>query len=298
MESSMDNGKKEWAGTTFGNQWMHRNLIASLRYMDVRLLYAFAYVFIVPVCLVLNPSCGIIYRYFRQRFGYSPLRSFWKTYVNHCRFSEVVIDKFAMFAGKRFRVDVDGREVFDRLETAEAGFMQFSSHIGSFEMAGYSLRTKKKRMNALVFGGEKATVMAERSKLFAGGHIRMIPVRGDMSHLFEINNALAGNEIVSMPADRVFGSPKTITASFLGKDAKFPLGPFQTATMRSLDVVAINVMKTSVKGYTAFVTPLRYDKAAPRREQIRQLAASYVAELERMVKRYPTQWYNYFEFWD
>lgn len=292
----MENEKKEWAGTTFGNQWMHTHLIASLRYMDVRLLYLFAYVFIVPVCLVLNPSYGIIYRYFRQRFGYSRLRSFWKTYVNHCRFSEVVIDKFAMYAGKHFRVDVVGKEVFDILETSERGFMQLSSHIGSFEMAGYSLRTKSKQMNALVFGGEKATVMAERSKLLAGGHIRMIPVKGDMSHLFEINNALANNEIVSMPADRVFGSPKTISLEFLGKEAKFPVGPFQTATMRELDVVAINVMKTSVKGYTAYVTPLDYDKTAPRKEQIRQLASSYVAELERMVRKYPTQWYNYFEF--
>ena len=293
----MESEKKEWAGTTFGNQWMHTHLIASLRYMDVRLLYIFAYVFIVPVCLVLNPSYGIIYRYFRQRFGYSPLRSFWKTYVNHCRFSEVVIDKFAMYAGKHFRVDVEGKDVFDRLETAEPGFMQLSSHIGNFEMAGYSLRTRQKQMNALVFGGEKATVMAERSKLLACGHIRMIPVKGDMSHLFEINNALANNEIVSMPADRVFGSPRTISLKFLGKEAKFPVGPFQTATMRELDVVAINVMKTSVKGYMAYVMPLAYDKTAPRKEQIRQLAESYVAELESMVRRYPTQWYNYFEFW-
>lgn len=294
----MNNEKKEWAGTTYGNQWMHKHLIASLRYMDVRLLYAFAYVFIVPVCLVVNPSCGIIYRYFRRRFGYSPLRSLWKTYVNHCRFSEVVIDKFAMFAGKHFRVDVVGKEYFDKLESGADGFMQFSSHIGSFEMAGFSLQTKSKQMNALVFGGEKATVMAERSKLFAHGNIRMIPVRGDMSHLFEINNALANGEIVSMPADRVFGSPKTISLEFLGKEAKFPLGPFQTATMRSLDVVAINVMKTSAKGYTAYVTSLAYDKTAPRKQQIRQLAENYVAELERMVRRYPTQWYNYFEFWD
>ncbi len=293
----MDNAKKNWAGTTFGNRWMHTRLIASLRHMDVRLLYAFAYVFIVPVCLAVNPSCGITYRFFRRRFGLSPLRAFWKTYVNHCRFSEVVIDKFAMYAGKRFNVDVVGMDVFERLETAERGFVQLSSHIGSFEMAGYSLRTKTKRMNALVFGGEKATVMQERAKLFTNGHIRMIPVKPDMSHLFEINNALANDEIVSMPADRVFGSPKTVGVEFLGAEAKFPMGPFQTATMRGLDVVAINVMKTSHKGYTAYVAPLAYDKSVPRKEQIAQLAGSYVSELERMVRKYPTQWYNYFEFW-
>ena len=289
--------ERKWAGTTYGNQWMHAKLIASLRYIDVRLLYIFASLFVVPVCLIRNPSCGIIYRYLRHRIGYSPLRAAWATYVNHCKFSEVVIDKFAMFAGKHFKVNVVGKEYFDRLERGEEGFMQFSSHIGNYEIAGFTLRTTKKLMNALVFGGEKAMVMAGRTKLLAHGNIRMIPISDEMSHLFAINNALANHEIVSMPADRVVGSPKTISLPFLGKEARFPLGPFQTATMRGLDVVAVNVMKTSRKGYTVYVAPLAYDKTALRKEQIHQLAESYVAELERHIRQYPTQWYNFFEFW-
>lgn len=294
----MEEKQRKWAGTTYGNQWMHTRLIATLRFMDVRLLYIFASVFIVPVCLVLNPSCGIIYRYFRKRIGYGRWRAAWKTYVNHCLFSQVVIDRFAMYAGKRFRVSVEGKEAFGRLEEAEPGFVQLSSHIGNFEMAGYTLRTTRKQMNALVFGGEKSTVMAERARLFSGGHIRMIPVTDDMSHLFQINNALSAGEIVSMPADRVFGSPKTFTIRFLGREAQFPMGPFLTAAMRGLDVVAVNVMKTSCKGYTAYVKPLEYDKTAPIRQQARQLAESYVAELERRVRQYPAQWYNFFEFWN
>ena len=294
----MEEKQRKWAGTTYGNQWMHTRLIATLRFMDVRLLYIFASVFIVPVCLVLNPSCGIIYSYFRKRIGYGRWRAAWKTYVNHCLFSQVVIDRFAMYAGKRFRVSVEGKEAFGRLEEAEPGFVQLSSHIGNFEMAGYTLRTTRKQMNALVFGGEKSTVMAERARLFSGGHIRMIPVTDDMSHLFQINNALSAGEIVSMPADRVFGSPKTFTIRFLGREAQFPMGPFLTAAMRGLDVVAVNVMKTSCKGYTAYVKPLEYDKTAPIRQQARQLAESYVAELERRVRQYPAQWYNFFEFWN
>ena len=46
--------EKAWAGTTYGNGWMHRHLIQLLRWVDVRILYIVAYVFVVPVCLVLN----------------------------------------------------------------------------------------------------------------------------------------------------------------------------------------------------------------------------------------------------
>ena len=119
-----------------------------------------------------------------------------------------------------------------------------------------------------------------------------------MSHLFEIDNALTNGEIVSMPADRINGSYKFIEHDFLGAKARFPLGPFSVATMRSLNVLAVNVMKTSLKSYKIYVTPIMYNKEASRQEQIRQLSEAYVAELEKRVREYPTQWYNYFEFWN
>jgi predicted LPLAT superfamily acyltransferase len=68
--------------------------------------------------------------------------------------------------------------------------------------------------------------------------------------------------------------------------------------MRGLDVLAVNVMKDSLTSYKIYVTPLAYDKEASRQEQIRQLSSAYVAELEKRVRQYPTQWYNYFSFWE
>lgn len=288
---------KQWDGTTYGNGWMHRTLIRILHLCDVRLLYAFAAVFVIPVCLVLRSSRGIIYRYFRQRFHYSRIKSAWMTYVNHCQFSQVVIDRFAMYGGKKFQVEVEGYEHFRQLSDKADGFVLLSSHVGNYELAGYTLVADKKRFNALVFFGEKDSVMENRNKMFAGTNIRMIPVSPDMSHIFLISQALEAGETVSMPADRLFGSEKKVELPFLGEKAFFPMGPFSVPTMRGLDVLAVNVMKTSLKGYMVYVTPLTYDKAAPRKQQVSELAQAYVEELERMVKRYPAQWYNYFDFW-
>ena len=290
--------EQEWAGTTYGNAWMHKWLIRMLRHIDVRILYLFVAIFVIPVCLVLNPSRGIAYRYFRRRIGYGRLKSAWKTYVNHCLFGQVVVDKFAMYAGKKFDVEVENyNEFLERASRKEEGFVQLSAHIGSYEIAGYTLAVEGKSFNALVFAGEKASVMQNRNKMFADTNINMIAIQPDMSHLFEIDQALADGEIVSMPADRINGSQKCIEHVFLGAKAKFPLGPFSVATMRGLDVLAVNVMKNSLLGYKIYVTPLAYDKEASRQEQIRQLSSAYVAELEKRVRQYPTQWYNYFEFW-
>ena len=290
--------EQEWAGTTYGNAWMHKWLIRMLRHIDVRILYLFVAIFVIPVCLVLNPSRGIAYRYFRRRIGYGRLKSAWKTYVNHCLFGQVVVDKFAMYAGKQFAVEIENYNEFTtRASRKEEGFVQLSAHIGSYEIAGYTLAVEGKSFNALVFAGEKASVMQNRDKMFAGTNIKMIAIQQDMSHLFEIDKALTDGGIVSMPADRINGSQKCIEHVFLGAKAKFPLGPFSVATMRGLDVLAVNVMKDSLLGYKIYVTPLAYDKEASRQEQIRQLSSAYVAELEKRVRQYPTQWYNYFEFW-
>ena len=276
---------------------MHRQLVNVLRYVDIRLLYAFAAIFVVPVCLVTNKSRKTAYHYFRERMGYGRLRAAFATYVNHCLFSQAVIDRFAMFAGKRFKVSVEGYENFSRLENQKDGFIQLSAHVGCYEIAGYTLVADKKRFNALVFGDEKEMVMDGRKERFSHTNVRMIPVKPDMSHLFAVNDALVNHETVSMPADRIVGSAKTLEVMFLGNKAKLPMGPFSVATMRGLEVIAVNVMKTSAKGYTVYVAALPYDKTAPRKSQMQQLAEGYAAELERRLHQHPEQWYNFYEFW-
>lgn len=287
------------ANTTYGSGWMHRTLIGLLRWLDVRLIYVFTSIFIIPVCLLLNlnHSRTTAYRYFRQRLGYGCLRASWYTYVNHCLFAQVVVDRFAVFAGKRFKLDIDGYEYFQQLELETKGFVILSSHIGCYEVAGYSLISKSKRFNALVFGGEKATVMKGRQEALSEHNIRMIPVREDMSHLFIVNEALSNNEIMSMPADRIVGSAKVVKVNFFGETASLPAGPFSVVTMNGFDALAVNVMKISAKRYKVYVTRLSYDTQAPRKLQMQQLANCYVEELERRVRQYPSQWFNFYDFW-
>lgn len=297
-KTSQEEGGRKWAGTTMGNSWMHEKLIGILRHTDVRILYVFVDIFVIPVCLLTMRSRHTAYRYFRLRHGFGRLHSAWATYVNHCKFGALVIDKFAMFAGNKFSIDVKGYEHFAALEAREDGFVQLSSHLGNFEIAGFTLKSERKTIHALVFGGEKASVMAQRDRLLREHNIEIVPTSEDMSHIFKLNNALSEGHIVTMPADRIVGSAKAVEVNILGGKAKLPLGPFLTPTMRGLDVITVNVMKTSSKGYTIYISKLEYDHSASRNEKIKQLADGYAAQLERMLKMYPTQWYNFFDFWE
>ena len=286
-----------WVGTTYGNGWMHKWLIRFLKVINVRLLYLFAFVFIVPLTMIVNNKARkVTYRFYRKRFGYGRLRSCWMTYKNHCAFSQVVIDKFAMYAGKNFKITIDGYDQFLLLSEQPSGFVQLSSHIGNYEIAGYSLVAKMKRFNALVFGGEKESVMANRSKMFNENNIRMIPMMSDMSHLFVIDQALSDGEILSMPADRVFGSQKSFSIDFLGAEANFPQGPFLLAAMRDVPMLFVSVMKTGATKYHILVRKIDSNVKGSTRIKAENLAIQYVGLLEKTVRRYPEQWYNYFDF--
>lgn len=288
-----------WAGTTYGNNWMHRWLIRMLRVIDVRILYAFSSVFIVPpTMLIQKKERRAITKYFQERMGHARLKSLWLTYRNHCAFAQVVIDKFAMYAGKKYKVTLDGHEHFEELSKAAGGFVQLSSHIGNYEIAGYSLVAEQKRINALVFGGEKESVMRNREKMFGDKNIRMIPIQPDMSHLFLLNSALSNGEILSMPADRLFGSDKYFAIDFLGKEAHFPQGPFIMAAIRNVPVLFVAVMKSSAESYHIVIRKITEPDESNSKARAMEMAKEYVRNLEEIIREYPEQWYNYFDFWE
>lgn len=288
---------RQWKGSTFGNGWMHASLIRILRHTDVRILYVFADIFVIPVCLILNHSRSTSYSFFRKRLGMGVVKSIRYTYRNHCKFAQVVIDRFAMYAGKRFDVEIEGGEAFQTLVAGDEGFLHLSAHIGNYEIAGYSLRSENKTIHAVVYSDEKESVMKNRNSMFEKTNVDMIAIRQDMGHLFEIDEAICRGDIVSFPSDRHMEGAKTLKTTFLGAEAEFPVGPFTVATMRGVEVLAVNVMKIKSKKYRIYITQLPYDRTAPRKEQTRQLVDGYVSELERMVRQYPDQWYNFYDFW-
>lgn len=257
----------------------------------------FSNIFIVPPTLIFNGKArGAIYNFYRKDMRLSRWRSVYFTYKNHCDFAQVVIDRFAMYAGKKFDFEFEGFEHFKRLSELHDGFIQLSAHMGNYELVGYSLVSENKRVNALVFGGEKGSIMENRNRLFDKNNIRMIAVAEDMSHLFEIDKALADGEIVSMPADRIFGSSKYFPVKMLGKDAKLPQGPFILASVRDLPILSVFVMKRSYKLYKVVIKPLAVERTGSTRMRAQLLASQYANQIESILSEYPTQWYNYFDF--
>src|SRR5690606_7897992 len=122
--------------------------------------------------------------------------------------------------------------------------------------------------------------------------IKFIFIKEDLSHIYEINNALANNELICLTGDRYLDGVKCLTEPFLGEEANFPAGPFLIASRLKVPVVFVYVMKEKNLHYHLFA---RQAEVKHRDEQ--GLLRSYTQSVEAMLRQYPLQWFNYFDFW-
>ena len=283
-------------GITFGSAWMFKALISMLKTINIKVLYAFMAICVIPVTIVFSSGARLTFRYFHQRRGYGWWKSLRATYKNHCLFGQTVIDKFAMYAGHKFKIAYHGLEDYNQMLARPEAFIQLSAHIGCSEILGYSLHVDKP-CNVLVYGGEKASLMGYRKASFGNMNIRMIPVGMETSHSDEIVEALDRGEILSVFADRLMNINKVVVSTLHGCKVNLAKGPFSLATTRGIDVIMASTMKEKDGSYTAYFTPLPYDKTLPKSEQRQQLADAYTAEIERLLDIYPYQWFNYSDLW-
>ncbi|MDR2232113.1 MAG: lipid A biosynthesis (KDO)2-(lauroyl)-lipid IVA acyltransferase [Tannerella sp.] len=292
--------RKEWEGVTGGHTFGQKALKILFSLFNVRVGYAIL-IFVVPFYMLFAHRRYLaIYLYFREQQGYMPLKSFWKTFVNHFIFGQVMMDRFAVYAGKQhiFKVDNPDNDLFLAMVDDPRGCILAGSHIGNPELCGYLLTQQKKRINSLIYSGEAAEVQKNRSKILETNNVRLIPVTDDMSHIFFINEALTNGEFVSMPCDRNYGSEKCVECDFLRGKADFPIGAFVLAIQYRAPVIALFVLKTAATRYRIHVISIPFPPTElPKREQINEMTRSFVRELERITNLYPEQWFNFYKFW-
>lgn len=296
------NKHPQWKGRTHGGTLGQKGLFFFFRYMSLSLGYAILSVVVVFYMIINRSGFTSIWFYFRKILGYGIVKSFIKTYINHFLFGQTLLDKFALFAGKKnmFKISITGQELFDEIINSPKGAIIASSHMGNFEISGYLLRQTKKRINSMIYGGENHVIQQYRKNILKKNNVFQIPVVADMSHIFTINDVLTRGEILSMPCDRVFTGNKIAKLNFMGQKANFPTGAYHLAAKFDVPVLTLFVIKESFKHYHVFLSRIDHysNDQLSTKEKVDVLALNYVAELEKVLKKYPEQWFNFYKFWN
>ena len=288
---------KDWQGTTDGTKWMLETLIRLFKMLPLRVLYILMATWIPFYVIFGVRGTAASYSFARKRLGRSVISSVLYVFANEYKFGQIILDRFAMYAGKKFDIKAKDIAVFRELSQGEKGFMMLGSHTGNYELAGYTFPERNKTIYAVIFSGEKETVMKGRESRFSHTNIKMVPMKEDLSHIFELNAQLAEGNIVSMPGDRVFGSTKSLTSTFFGSTAHFPAGPFALCVGRNLPAVMIFVMKTGLRTYETYIERIDPPTEGTKAEKMQKMADTYARGLEEAVRKHPLQWFNFYDFW-
>jgi predicted LPLAT superfamily acyltransferase len=291
----------QWTGVTGGGMLGQKLLIMLFKFVNVKAAYWVLWLVVPFYMLFSRKSYKAIYHYFRQQWGYPPLKAFYKTYRNHIVFGQCMFDRFAVYAGRidTFKIQFTGYEHIERLMQNKSGFIVATAHAGNFEIGGYLSGQMQKSMLTMTFGGESEVITSNRAQHLNANDITALNKTADMAHIFVLRDALLAGQMVTMMCDRMLGDEKSIECQFLNGRADFPQGVFALAANVDVPVVATFVVKEKKSVYHSYITPLEVDniEKMSRQEKISAYAQKYVAVLETVLRKYPEQWFNFYEFW-
>jgi predicted LPLAT superfamily acyltransferase len=293
-----------WEGKTKGGLNGHKIFVFILHTFGLHIAYFFLR-FVAFYFFLFAKSTKTSLKYFREIQGYKGLKAYRATYENYFLFGQVLLDKVALLSGVKtnFKIDRDGHdENLVNLTNSGTGSILLSAHIGNWEIAGQMLDTLNTKFNVLMYDNEAEKMKEYMSKVMGKKSFNVIAIRdGDMSHLVELHKAFSNNELVVMHGDRFLPGAPTIEKNFMGKPAKFPAGPFIMAAKFGVPITLVFAVKESKNHYHLFARPPIEVKRTRTKEAtdlaVKSSSDLYLKELECMLKKYPTQWFNFYDFW-
>ncbi len=292
-----------WSGKTKGGTLGYRIFIFLLKYFNIRVAY-FVLFFVASWFYLFIKKEGI-YFYFRKILNYSAAKTQLSIWRNFYIFGQVLLDRIAIAAGfsKKFTFNFEGEHYLHEIADKKTGGVLIGAHIGNWEIAGKLLERIDANINILMYDGEQEYIKELLSSVMQEYRIKIIYIKeNDNSYLFEIAEALKRKDIIAMHGDRFLPGTNNIEKTFMGHKAKFPTGPFYLASKYNVPVIYVSAMKEKPTHYHFYATEPKYYKypanLKTRRNEISVMMDDYIEVMESMIKKYPLQWFNYYQFWE
>jgi len=113
----------------------------------------------------------------------------------------------------------------------------------------------------------------------------------------ELRSALQRNEIVAMQGDRSYGD-RTARVPLFGGPVEIPVGPWELARASGAPIVPAVLVFEGHRHYrSVFGEPIRPAEAGSDPEDSREGMARIAAAMESVIRRYPDQWFNFYDVW-
>lgn len=194
---------------------------------------------------------------------------------------------------------IEGMDRFDAVLAEGRGAILLTAHAGNFELGGILLRSRNLKVHAVYKPDRFEAVERLREGMRAQGGVVGIPVDGVGFSTLPLVRLLREGALVGMQGDRDF-SLNGVPMPFFGREVPFPRGPWELAAMTGAPIITSFFYTDEERRFHAhFGEPIRIEGGRGNRmDAIQAGMRAYVADLETLIRRHPSQWYCFYPFWD
>ncbi len=188
--------------------------------------------------------------------------------------------------------------VLARVRRGGRGFLLVTGHVGNWEMGAVTLRAHE-LVPAVVGQPElDPNVQEMRQQLRGRLGVESIDIGSSMSTAFKVRGAVEAGRAVALLVDRAYPEDGVVVP-FFGRPTPFLRSPALLARFCGCEILPGFFLRNPDGSYfNVWGEPIAADPALSPDDDAVRIMARVAADLEGVVRRYPTQWFNFYKFWD
>lgn len=215
-------------------------------------------------------------------------------------FSETLLDKMEVFAGKFnpqniFFDNENDKNLF--IKDLQKGVFIIGSHLGNIEMMRAFLLTNICKDLNIFLSAEQCKIFNNFIKqIEIKSPVEIYPVENiTVNTSIEIKEKISKGEVVVMAGDRISKNSTNNTVSFLGQKIQIPSGTFKFAYLMESPIYFICVLKEEEK-YRVYLK--NFQSQGSKQEILDSMQKEYLNFLEKLVQKYPLQFFHFYDFFE
>ena len=288
--------ERQWNGKSRGGSFGYLFFVFILKVFGIRFAYAVLAAVVFHFLLFAPKAVRAIWAYNRKRLGYGRMKSAVELYRHFYVFGQTLIDRMALRAGlqHKYRFEFENYDRFIEV-ISNSGVVMMGAHVGCWDAGSVFFGAYGKKINIVMFDAEHERIKKVLEKNGCGANYKIIAVnKGSVEAMVQIKLALDKGEYVCFNADRYVDGKATFAAEFLDGEVLLPDGPFRIVARCRMPVFFYYAMREKKRTYR-FI----FIEATPGEvKDEKKLVERYVDSLERIVRSYPRQWFNFYHFWN
>lgn len=240
------------------------------------------------------------------RTGHPPRWRLWLGLRHFWAFGQSLMDKVDAWSGITPSVTLsqEDRSRLDHAIRSGRGGVMLVSHIGNLEICSALSDTRDDfHVTQLMHtrNARKFNRLLDRSTLQRGPEIIEVSEITPATAMRLAERIESGGFVV-IAADRIplSNDGRTRTFDFLGEPALFPEGPFRLASLLRCPIYTLSCLRESDGEHRVEFRQFDDTTALKRRDRdtwCQDAMERYVSWLSNQCRRYPLQWFNFFDFW-